>query len=67
MIYLHHLNNEEFLINSDLIEYVEETPNTVISMASGRKMVVAEPYSEIKRLVTKYKQEIYCTGSLKQQ
>ncbi len=60
LIHVHRLNNEEFLINCDLIEFVEETPDTVISMTSGRKLVVSEAIDEIKRLVLEYKRQIYC-------
>ncbi len=66
MISVHRLNNEEFLINCDLIEFVEETPDTVISMTSGRKLVVSETCEEIKRLIVEYKQQIYC-ADFKQQ
>jgi flagellar protein FlbD len=53
------LNNEEFLVNCDLIEFVEETPDTVISMTSGRKLVVSETCDEIKRLIIEYKRRIH--------
>ena len=59
MISVHRLNNDEFMINCDLIEFVEETPDTVISMASGRKLVVSERCEEIKRLIIEYKRRIY--------
>ena len=59
MINLHRINNEEFLINCELIEFVEETPNTVISMVSGRKVVVSESCIEIKKKVLNYKRMIY--------
>jgi len=59
MISLKRLNKEAFMVNCDLIEFVEETPDTVISMASGRKLVVNESSEEIKRLVIEYKRQIY--------
>ncbi len=59
MISVHRLNNEDFLINCDLIEFVEETPDTVISMTSGRKLVVSESCDEIRRLIIEYKRQIY--------
>ncbi|MDD5018485.1 MAG: flagellar FlbD family protein [Eubacteriales bacterium] len=59
LINVHRLNNEEFLVNCELIEFVEETPNTVISMVSGRKVVVSEPCSQIKKLVIGYKRKLY--------
>jgi len=62
VINLSRLNKEAFLVNCDLIEFVEETPNTVISMASGRKLVVSESCEEVKRRVIEYKRQIYCAG-----
>ncbi len=55
MIRVSRLNTEKFFVNSDLIEFVEETPNTVISMASGRKIVVSETADEVKRLIIEFK------------
>ena len=60
MIRVHRLNNEEFLINCELIEFAEETPNTVVSMASGRKLVVSESCNELQRLIIEYKRKIFC-------
>lgn len=59
MIKVHRLNNEEFLVNCDLIEFIEETPDTVISMTSGRKLVVSEASDEVKRLIIEYKRQLY--------
>ena len=59
MISVHRLNSQEFLVNCDLIEFVEETPDTVISMTSGRKLVVSERCEEIKRLIIEYKRQIF--------
>lgn len=42
MIELHRLRGESFLLNPDLIESVEATPDTVITLVDGRKTVVAE-------------------------
>jgi flagellar protein FlbD len=65
LISVHRLNKEEFLVNCDLIEFVEETPDTVISMTSGRKLVISETCDEIKKLIIEYKRQIYC-GDFKQ-
>ena len=62
MISLKRLNKEAFMVNCDLIEFIEETPDTVISMASGRKLVVNESCEEIKRRVIEYKRQIYCAS-----
>ena len=60
MIQVTRLNKEPFLINSDLIEFVEETPDTVISMVSGRKIVVSESAAEVQSLILAYKRK--CNG-----
>ena len=59
MIELNKINGNTVLINSDLIEYVEETPDTVVTLTTGRKLIVKESRQEIKNLVKCYKQEIY--------
>ncbi len=58
MIKLSKLNNQEFAINSDLIETIEQTPDTVITMTTGNKYVVKETQEEIIRRIIKYKQKI---------
>ena len=40
MIEVTRLNGTTVLINSDLIETVEETPDTVISLTTGKKFIV---------------------------
>jgi flagellar protein FlbD len=47
MIKVTRLNGKEFVINSDLIEFVEETPDTVITLTNGIKVVVKESVDEI--------------------
>ncbi|MDP4127881.1 MAG: flagellar FlbD family protein [Bacillota bacterium] len=42
MIYVTRLNGTEFAINPDLIEIMEETPDTVITLTGGNKYVVSE-------------------------
>lgn len=42
MIYVTRLNAKNFVINPDLIEIMEETPDTVITLTNGSKYVVSE-------------------------
>ncbi len=65
MIRVHRLNDQEFLINCELIEFVEETPNTVISMVSGRKIVVAETSEQIQTLIIEHKRKIFSSDIVK--
>lgn len=57
MIEVTKLNDEKLMINSDLIEMIEETPDTVLTFSSGRKLIVKESRQEVKNLVILYKQE----------
>jgi flagellar protein FlbD len=58
MIIVTKLNLQEFIINSDLIETIEETPDTVITMTTGKKFVVKEQPSEIIDKILTYKRNI---------
>jgi len=47
MIHLTRLNNDEVLVNSDLIVFVESTPDTVISLNTGERLRVRERLEEV--------------------
>ena len=52
MIYVTRLNGKGFALNPDLIEMMEETPDTVITFTGGNKFVVSEPIEVlIERIV----------------
>ena len=59
MIDVTKMNGMNITINSDLIETVEDTPDTVITLTTGRKIIVKESRQTIKNLVTSFKRE--CT------
>ncbi|MDO5572796.1 MAG: flagellar FlbD family protein [bacterium] len=59
MIEVTKMNGIKILINPDLIEMVEETPDTVISFTNGKKIIVKERRQEVKNLVKSYKRDIY--------
>lgn len=62
MIEVTKLNDMKLLVNAELIETVEETPDTVISFVTGKKIIVKESRQEVKNLVVLYKKEISATG-----
>ena len=59
MIILTKLNDQVFTVNSDLIETLEETPDTVIVMTTGNKYVVKETPQEIIDKIVQFKRRIY--------
>ena len=54
MIPLTRLNGTRFVLNADLIRTVETRPDTVITLAGGEHIVVAEPLEEVVRRVIRY-------------
>ena len=59
MIELTKLNGTKFIVNDSLIEIVEETPDTVVTLTTGRKLIVKESRQDIKNLVKLFRKEIY--------
>ena len=58
MIYVTRLNHTSVVLNCELIEYVETTPDTVISLTTGQKLMVIEPADEIVARVVQYRRLI---------
>lgn len=61
MIQLTRINHAQLVLNSDLIEHVEMTPDTVISLTTGQKFVVLESAEEVIRKVIEFRRQI-CAG-----
>lgn len=58
MITLTRLSGTAFALNCDLIERVDATPDTVVTLVDGKKYVVAESLAEVLRLVRLYRSEV---------
>jgi len=58
MIYVTRLNHTPVVLNCDLIEHIETTPDTVISLTTGQKMMVLESADEIVDRVVRYRRSI---------
>ena len=54
MIELTRFNGEHFVLNADLIEMIEATPDTVIRLTSGKKLLVKETVAEVVERVIAY-------------
>ena len=54
MIKVTRLNGKEFVVNAELIQYVEATPDTIITLVNHEKLVVKEPVDEIVRRTVEY-------------
>lgn len=58
MIALTRLHGERIFVNAGLIEFIELTPDTLISMATGRKLMVLESADYVLEKVLAYQQAI---------
>ena len=65
MIELTKINDVKITLNADIIEAVEETPDTVITLNTGKKVIVKESRQEVTNLVISYKQEIFSKSNFK--
>lgn len=59
MIELTKLNGRSFVLNADLIQAIEITPDTVITLTNETKYVVKESKEEIVKKVMDYKRKIF--------
>ena len=58
MIQLTRLNNKPLFVNSDLIKFVEQSPDTVVTLVSGEKLVVRESAEEIHSRIVTYRRSV---------
>ncbi|MCB0418122.1 MAG: flagellar FlbD family protein [Bdellovibrionales bacterium] len=58
MIRLTKFDDSEILINADWIQSVEDTPDTVITLTTGLKLIVREKANEVAAAFKEYKKEI---------
>lgn len=59
MVELTRMNGTVFTVNAELIEMVEETPDTVITLTTGKKIIVKESRQEVNNLVKSYRKELF--------
>ena len=57
MIKVTRLNQTEMIINAEKIEFIEATPDTIITLSSGKKVMVAESVDRVVDLVIDYKRK----------
>ncbi|GAX90531.1 flagellar FlbD family protein [Effusibacillus lacus] len=62
MIKVTRFNGSELTINATLIEVVEATPDTVITLVNNKKIVVREPVDEVVQMITDFYKTIGIVG-----
>ncbi len=59
MIALRRLNNQPIMVNPDLIESLEATPDTVVTLTSGNKLIVRDSMDDVRERIVEFKRRIY--------
>jgi uncharacterized protein YlzI (FlbEa/FlbD family) len=62
MIQLTRLNKQPLVLNSDLIEFIENAPDTVITLVTGEKLVVLEAADEILERIIEFRRRLLPTS-----
>lgn len=63
MIQLTRLNGNPLVVNSDLIKYAEASPDTVLTLVNGEKIVVLETCAEVVRRTAEYRARVFGTAA----
>jgi len=58
MIKVTKINGQEFFLNSDLIEFLESTPDTIISLTTGKKVIVRETAVDVIKKIINFRSKI---------
>lgn len=59
MVMVTRLNGKVFYVNPDMIEFIEETPDTVVTLTTGKKLVVVESAELLIERVINYRREVF--------
>ena len=59
MIRVSRLNGKEFVVNCEMIKFLEATPDTVLTLVTGEKLLVKESIDAIIAATKCYRQELY--------
>ncbi|MGD1101740.1 MAG: flagellar FlbD family protein [Terriglobia bacterium] len=58
MIRLTRLNNRPLVVNAELIKFIENAPDTVITLVTGEKIVVLESAEEVMTRIFEYRRRL---------
>lgn len=58
MIQLTKLNGQAVMVNADLVEMLEETPECLLFLTTGRRLLVREPLATVRAAILAYRREL---------
>ena len=59
MIQVSRLNGKKFIVNCEMIKFLESTPDTLITLVSDEKLMVREGIEEVIRMTMEYRKRLY--------
>ena len=62
MIRITRFDGTQVVVNSDIIQTVEETPDTIVTLTTGDKMMIKETVDEVIQAVIEFKRSIFAGG-----
>jgi flagellar protein FlbD len=58
VIHLTRLNSQDFAVNSDLIKFIENAPDTVLTLTSGEKIIVRETAEQVIARIIQFRRAV---------
>ncbi|HHZ19889.1 MAG TPA: flagellar FlbD family protein [Firmicutes bacterium] len=58
MVRVTRFNGKEFFVNPHLIEFIEATPDTVITLVTGKKIVITESVETVLQRIVEYRKQL---------
>ena len=64
MILVTHLNGNPYYINAELIQAVESTPDTILTLTTREKILVKEKAGQVVERIIQYQQRVHNPGNM---
>ncbi|MCB2210573.1 flagellar FlbD family protein [bacterium] len=58
MIHVTRLDDSELIVNSDMIEFIEQTPDTIITLTDGKKIITSLSPEELVDRIVAFRQRV---------
>ena len=62
MIKITRLNDTVLVVNAEMIQFLEATPDTIVTLTDGRKLVAKESVDDVIEKIVEYKRQFLSTG-----
>jgi flagellar protein FlbD len=63
VIHLTRLNGQDFAVNCDLIKFIENAPDTVLTLTSGEKIIVRESAEQVVARIIQFRRAVLDSAS----